>query len=310
MTAVATQLDAVTPQNETGSATALVLCGGGGHGALEVGFARALTELGIRYDRILGTSIGALNGAFLAGGMSPGDLAALWKDARLWRLVRPNWSWILHPCTRPGLLSLSPLGRFLERNLPMHRFEDLKIPLTVVTTDLVTGKACYWEGPGDIVAPLLASMSLPGIFPPVTLREHPHIDGGVADNAPLGRAAGLGIRRALMIECACADPCRRPPSGLTGILGRTFEIALARNHRAELARHARRMEIVRVVPRLDSDPELLDLSQAEALMEIGYFQSMSALPALLVEGATSAEVEKCDSRVPRYLRVPEAEDTR
>ncbi|WP_193217144.1 patatin-like phospholipase family protein [Hoeflea sp. EC-HK425] len=50
--------------------TALVLCGGGGHGALEVGFARALSDLGIGYDRILGTSIGAVNGAFLAGGVA------------------------------------------------------------------------------------------------------------------------------------------------------------------------------------------------------------------------------------------------
>ncbi|MSU90350.1 hypothetical protein GE300_12090 [Rhodobacteraceae bacterium 2CG4] len=49
--------------------TALVLCGGG-HGALGVGFVRALSDLGVRYDQILGTSIGAVNGAFLAGGMS------------------------------------------------------------------------------------------------------------------------------------------------------------------------------------------------------------------------------------------------
>ena len=131
-------------------ATALVLCGGGGHGALEVGFAQALEDRGMTYDRILGTSIGALNGAHLAGGMSPADLAKLWKKARLWRLIRPNIGWILHPRALPGLLSLSGLARLLRCSLPACRFEGLKTPLTIVTTDLVTAKACYWEDEGDI----------------------------------------------------------------------------------------------------------------------------------------------------------------
>ncbi|WP_206018250.1 patatin-like phospholipase family protein [Roseovarius nitratireducens] len=257
--------------------TALVLCGGGGHGALEVGFARALTELGVRYDQILGTSIGAVNGAFLAGGMSADDLAGLWCTVRLRQLLRPNWNWVLHPRSRPGLLSLAAFGRLLERTLPARRFEDLRVPLTIVTTDLITSKACYREGAGDIIAPLLASVNLPGIFPPVQLDGHPHIDGGVAENAPLARAAAIGSRHALMIECACASPCRRPPSGLIGTIGRAFEIALARKHRAELPLHEGRMGIVRVVPELDDETGFLNLSQTSSLLEIGYQQSMAAL---------------------------------
>mgnify|MGYP003571111428 FL=1 len=257
--------------------TALVLCGGGGHGALEVGFARALSDLGIGYDRILGTSIGAVNGAFLAGGMSADDLADLWRTVRLRQMLQPNWSWVLHPRSRSGLLSLGAFGRFLERNLPSRRFEDLAVPLTIVTTDLITGKACYWEGSGDIIAPLLASVSLPGIFPPVQLDGHPHIDGGVAENAPLARAAATGARRALMIDCACSNPCKLAPSGLIGTIGRAFEIALARKHRAELQLHEGRMDVVRVVPDLDDEPGFLDLSQTSTLLEEGYQQSMATL---------------------------------
>lgn len=270
---------------------ALVLCGGGGHGALEVGFAQALEDLGVGYDRILGTSIGALNGAFLAGGMSPADLASLWRSARLWRLVRPNWRWLLHPRAQPGLLSLSALRRFLHHALPVRQFEDLKIPLVIVTTDLATGKACYWEDEGDIIGPLLASMSLPGIFPPITLRGHPHIDGGIADNAPLGRAMDLGHCRALMIECACASPCRRAPMGLIGILGRSFEIALARKHRAEIGLHAGGIDVIRIVPRLDNETGFLDLSASQSLIEAAYAQSLSELPKLLAhrEGPAGTE---------------------
>lgn len=259
--------------------TALVLCGGGAHGALEVGFVQALEELGIRYDHIFGSSIGALNGAFLAGGTAPAKLADLWRTARLWRFARPNWRWLTHPRTQPGLLSLSALRRFLETHLPVRRFEDLPIPLSIVTTDLLTGRACYWEDEGDILDPLLASMSVPGLFPPVMLDGRSHTDGGVADNAPLTRAADCGDRRALMIECACAAPCARPPAGLIGVIGRAFEIALARKYKAELILEAHRIETLRVVPHLISEPGFLDLSAAGSLIQTGYLQTMQDLPA-------------------------------
>lgn len=280
-----------SPVCSAGGDTALVLCGGGSHGALEVGFARALSDLDVRYHRILGTSIGAVNGAFLAGGMSAESLAGLWRSARLRQLLRPNWSWVLHPRSRPGLLSLGAFGRLLERTLPIRRFEDLRIPLTIVTTDLITGKACYWERSGDIIPPLLASVSLPGIFPPVELDGHPHIDGGVAENAPLARAAATGVRRALMIECACANPCKRAPSGLIGTIGRAFEIALARKHRAEMQLHEGRMDIVRVIPDLDDEPGFLNLSQTSSLLETGYQQSMAALPQLPEHVVRNAEAK-------------------
>ena len=276
MTGTATPRDTGPGSDET----ALVLCGSGAHGALEIGFVQALNELGIGFGRIYGSSIGALNGAFLAGGMAPADLASLWRTARVRHFARPNWAWLAHPQSRPGLFSLSALRRVLERNLPARRFEDLAVPLSIVTTDLLSGRACYWEVAGDIIEPLLASMSVPGIFAPVILNGHPHVDGGVADNAPLGRAAERGHRRALMIECACADPCAEPPRGLIGILGRAFEIALARKHRSELALHANRIEIVRVVPELTTETGFLDLSAADALIETGYAQTKAVLSKL------------------------------
>ena len=163
--------------------------------------------------------------------------------------------------------------------------------MTIVTTDLITGKACYWEGAGDIIAPLLASVSLPGIFPPVQLDGHPHIDGGVADNAPLARAAATGARRALMIDCACSNPCKLAPSGLIGTIGRAFEIALARKHLAELRLHEGRMDIVRVVPDLDDEPGFLDLSQTSTLLEAGYQQSMAALSQLPGRAVSTAATD-------------------
>ena len=257
--------------------SALVLCGGGSHGALEVGFARALSEAGHRPDMILGTSIGALNGAFLAAGVEFARLERLWREFQRWKAVRPNWGWLQHPRTAPGFLNLAPLRRILRRALPVTRFEDLKIPLSIVTTDLASGKACYWEGEGDLIEPLLASMSLPGVFPPTELDGRLHVDGGIADNAPLGRAKRLGATRAFMIECACADPCARPPSGWSGIVGRSFEIAMHRKHALELDVHCAAMEVFRVVPRLDIAPSLLSFASSDALIAVGYEQTRAAL---------------------------------
>ena len=259
--------------------SALVLCGGGSHGALEVGFARALYEAGLRPDMILGTSIGALNGAFLAAGTEFARLERLWREFRLRRAVRPNWRWALNPRTRPGFLDLAPLRAILRRELPVTRFEELAVPLTIVTTDLASGEACYWQGEGDLIEPIVASMSLPGVFPPVRLGGGLHIDGGVADNAPLGRARRLGAQRVFMIECACATPCARPPTGWSGVVGRAFEIALSEKHKLELERHCATAGLFRVVPRLDIAPGLFDFSAVEALISAGYEQTKAALSA-------------------------------
>lgn len=257
--------------------SALILCGGGSHGALEVGFARALYEAGHRPDMILGTSIGALNGAFLAAGLGFPALENLWREFRIWKAVRPNWAWPIRPRRAPGFLSLAPLRAILRRELPVVRFEELSIPLNIVTTDLASGKARYWKDEGDLIEPILASMSLPGVFPPAELDGRLHIDGGIADNAPLGRAKGLGATRAFMIECACADPCAKPPSGLTGIVGRSFEIAMNHKHALELDAHCAAMEVFRVVPSLDIAPGILNFASSRALIAAGYEQTRAAL---------------------------------
>lgn len=255
------------------SPSALVLCGGGSRGAMEVGFYRALTEFGVRPDFILGSSIGALNGAFIAGGVSPSELAGLWREFRLSRAFSLNLGWLRRPRRRPGFFSLGPLRSWLRRTLPVTRFEELAVPLTVVTTDLESGRACYWHGQGDLIEPVIASMSLPGIFPPVELDGRLHIDGGVANNTPLDKAHVLGARSVYMIECACAERCPRPLRGLADILMRSFSVALDSKYRAELMHFHGHIEIHAVRPQLDQEVDLLDFRHTEQLIEAAYQQA-------------------------------------
>ena len=267
---------------------ALLLCGGGSRGAMEVGFYQALRELNIRVDLILGSSIGALNGAYIAGGMPPEELARLWRGFRLRQALRPNWRWLMHPRTQAGLFTLDPLRRLLRRTLPATRFEDLDIPLTVVTTDLECGEAVYWRH-GDLIEPVIASLSLPGIFPPALVGGCRHADGGLANNVPLDKAVGLGARTIYMIECVCAERCRAPPRGLVDLLVRGFSIALDGKYQADLRRFQSDVQIHVVRPQLTREIGLLDFRHGAELIEAAYRQTLRHFTQAGLEKAIPAE---------------------
>lgn len=256
---------------------ALVLCGGASRGALEVGFYKRLFELGVRFDMILGTSIGALNGAYIAGGMSPAELARLWQDFRIGQAVSLNWSWLLHPYRQPGFYSFNPLRRILRRTLPVTRFEDLLIPLTIVTTNLEKGVAEYWQHEGDLIEPVIASMSMPGLFTPVELGGQLHVDGGIANNVPLDQALDIGAKVAYLIECYCTDPCLQPPRGWTDILMRSFSIALDAKYQTDIDNLHEDILIHRILPKFDNNIPMMGFSQSEELIDVGYRATVAQL---------------------------------
>lgn len=175
--------------------TALVLSGGGSRGAAEAGFYRALVELGVKIDFVVGTSVGAINGAFIASGMSPEWLRRLWREFAASRPFGFNWDLLRAPWNANSLLTTDGLRRFLMEALPHKDFESLPVPLTVVATGLQRGGPLYMEGRGDLVNALMASTALPLYFPPVWVDGQQCVDGGVTDNSPLAAAVARGARR-------------------------------------------------------------------------------------------------------------------
>lgn len=252
---------------------ALVLCGGGSRGAMEVGLYQALTEFDARVDFILGCSIGALNGAFIAGGMAPSELVRLWSEFRLSTVLGINWAGLRNWRRSPGLFGLGRLRALLRRTLPATRFEDLAIPLTVVTTDLDSGSAVYWHGNGDLIEPVIASMSLPGIFPPVEIAGRLQVDGGISNNVPLDKAEELGARPVFLIECTCTEQCARPLRGWTNLVVRSFSIAVDGRYAADLKHFHGRLEVFAVRPQLAREVDLLDFRHSAELIEAGYNQT-------------------------------------
>lgn len=283
---------------EVVSLVALVLCGGGSRGALEVGFYRAIRELGLPVDFIIGSSIGALNGAYIAAGTSPEELTELWLGFRRRDAIRLNWKALLQRGRNPGLYTLDPLRELLLRTLPATRFEDLSIPLTLTTTDLQLGEAVHWRGPGDIIEPLVASLSLPGFFPPVQIGDHQFVDGGVADNVPLSQAKALGARHVLMIQCMCCHGIPDSFAGLFGVLERSLSIAFDCKYNVDRDRFSRSVQIHVVQPVLQSEVGLLDFDHTAELIDVGYRQTLEYFRALTQQKSVDSGQRRCLREAP------------
>lgn len=204
--------------------TAFVLSGGGARGALQVGALRALFEAGIRPDVVVGTSIGAWNGAMVAKNPTMEGVEAVreaWLTAHPTRVllgIEPpaNSPAQAHATMRmlvavrrvaagdASLYGDAGIRQFLNRLIGDATFEQMAIPLRVVATDIThSTRAVFGSGP---TAPaVLASSAIPGIFPPVRIGDAFYVDGGALDNTSVETALNMGARRIYVLEVGYDD---------------------------------------------------------------------------------------------------------
>jgi NTE family protein len=225
----------VTEPPAPGAATrpvAFVLGGGGIHGAAEVGMIRALLEHGIVPDLVLGTSIGALNGAILAADPD----TALERLCELWTGVDANNPFdasLLEQAstfarTRTHLHGNHRLQRLLRVALPVRSFEELAIPFQCVAASIEAASA-RWFHTGPLIDALLASTAVPGLLPPVEVDGEHHLDGGLVDSIPVGRAEELGARVIHVLQVGRVEQPLTLPTKPWQVATVAFEIA--RRHR-------------------------------------------------------------------------------
>ncbi|HVL95782.1 MAG TPA: patatin-like phospholipase family protein [Solirubrobacteraceae bacterium] len=212
---------------------AFVLGGGGHLGAHEVGMLRALLERGIVPDVVLGTSIGAINGAAVAAEPSVTAverLSEMWtsferSDAfggsvlgRLGTLAR----------TRTHLHDNAALRRLLADALPVSRIEDLAVRFECVAASIESASE-RWFTSGPLVDAILASSAVPGILPAVAIDGEHFLDGGIVNSIPVGRAAEHGARTIYVLHVGRLDRALDPPRWPWEVALVAFEIA--RRHR-------------------------------------------------------------------------------
>ena len=277
------------------SKTALVLCGGGNRGALEVGLYQALVELSIKIDLIIGTSIGAINGAFIAAGVPPDQLADLWTNLKQRDLYGYNWQLLWKLFRANSLYDNRRLRHFLKRHLPVANFRDLKIPLIVTGTHLQTGEPVYFEE-GDLIGALIASAAMPGIFPPVDQKDGQIIDGGIANNVPLAMAVDRGADTIIYILCICCERIPYPVRGLVNMINYAFSIALDQKYRSDLRHYREKARLIALEPRIGIDIGFLDFKHSNELIALGYEHARTELQKVgfglgLSPGAMGLQIE-------------------
>ncbi len=197
--------------------TAYVLSGGGSLGAVQVGMLQALSEHGVAPDLLIGTSVGALNAAFLAG-HGTGDRALDDLD-RLWRSLRRNQVFPVDPLRMgaaalgraPSLCRPNALRELIGHHLTFTRLEAADIPVQVIATDVRTGSEVVLSE-GDAVDAVMASAALPAVFPSVRIAGQDLIDGGVTDNAPISQAIASGADRIYVLPTGYACALDAAPS--------------------------------------------------------------------------------------------------
>ncbi|OBH34471.1 alpha/beta hydrolase [Mycobacterium sp. E342] len=213
--------------------TAFVLSGGASLGAIHVGMLLALADEGERPDLIVGTSVGALNGGWIA---SRPDRAGILALAELWTSLARKDIFPAHPIAgvmgmlapRSHLVPSIGLRRLLADKLEFARLEDAPIPLHVVATDVISGGDVLLSS-GDAVDAIAASAAIPGVFPPVRVDGRDLMDGGVVNNTPVSHAVALGADRVWVLPTGYS--CALTASPKTAVNMALHALTLAVNHR-------------------------------------------------------------------------------
>jgi NTE family protein len=183
--------------------TAFVLGGGGVLGAHEVGMLRALSQAGIAPDVVVGTSVGAINGVFVAADPAGGAarLGEIWQGEALRQAFSETLWGRAARLARSGthLHSIEPLRRLLTDLLPGDDFADLQLPFHCVAASIEHANA-RWFSSGPVVPAVLASCAVPGLLPPVEIDGEHFFDGGLVHSIPVGRAVALGARTVFVLH--------------------------------------------------------------------------------------------------------------
>jgi len=250
--------------------TAFVLAGGGSFGAIQVGMLRELVSDGIVPDMVVGSSVGALNGAYFAGDPTAAGVARL---ANIWcRLTRQD----VFPLTLRRLASVffestslvdsGALRRLVESELPYRELENAAIPMHITATELLSGASVLLSS-GPAVEAILASCAIPAAFPPVLVGETYLIDGAIASNTPIMTAVELGASRLVVLPTGFACSLKAPPATAIANALHALNLLIAHQLVRDLEQLGGQVEVITVPPLCPLSVSPYDFSRAHELIE-------------------------------------------
>jgi NTE family protein len=250
--------------------TAFVLAGGGSLGAVQVGMLAALARQGVVPDFVVGVSVGAINAAYYAD--EPDD-RGVERLKRIWLQLRRTDVFPFSPIASllgffgktDHLVNPAPLRSLIESELPYQRLEDARIPCYVVATDALEGTEVVLSS-GPAATALLASASIPAIFPPVTLEGRFLLDGGVSNNTPLSTALRMGAARVIVLPTGISCALQEPPRGAMALALHALNLLIMRQLVNDIERFAGVADVVIVPPLCPLSTTTYDFSQSADLI--------------------------------------------
>jgi NTE family protein len=244
----------------------------------------ALFERGIVADMIVGTSAGAVNGAFIA--TRPQTAQTARELGRIWRGLSRGKVFPLNPFTgalgffgpRSHLVPNSGLRRLVEQHATVERLEQTGVPLHVIATDVLSGEEVRLSR-GPLVDAVLASAAIPGVFPAVQWEGRPLIDGGVSNNVPLSHAIELGADTIYVLPTGAPCELNETPRGALAMLLYATGLLIGRRLQAELALASTSVDLRVLPPPCPLPVQPTDFSRADELIKRGRREARRYLQA-------------------------------
>lgn len=254
----------------------LVLSGGGARGAAHIGVLKAFEEHGISPSHISGASVGAIVGSLYAAGVQWPDILKFFKTITLFHTKR-------YAFNKPGFLDSDKFYDDLKAFFPRDNFDSLKKFLFITATDVISGELKIFSK-GQLIKPIIASASFPGIFTPTEINGSYYIDGGILNNFPV-------------------EPLKKSCDKIIGVyinslkkvsikdLRHSYTVAdRALKIRADSESTAKFSEVDLIITPKDlGDYALFGMGNIDAIFELGYRAAMEALgnqPDFLVKSQT------------------------
>jgi NTE family protein len=220
----------------------------------------------------VGTSAGALNGAFIASRPQTVEtadaLGAIWRDLRREKVfpVNPITGLLGFLGGRDHLVPESGLRRLISKHVESDELDDLAIPLHVVAVDVITGEELRLSR-GPVLDAVLASCAIPGVLGPVSWGDRALMDGGVANNTPISHAVELGARRIYVLPTGHACALEEPPRGALGMALHAISLLTHRRLIDDIERHRSDAELIVLPPPCPLSIAPIEFDRAGELIE-------------------------------------------
>lgn len=261
---------------------AFVLSGGSAAGAVQVGMLKALTEAEILPDLVVATSVGAVNGAVVAGlgDRAADSLAEIWLSLERSDIlgslsVRKIASMLL---SRSHVFDQGSLHGLIEKHLPVPTFEELPTPFAAVATNAHSGRPEVLRS-GQLDSALLASAAIPGFFPQVTIGDTRYFDGGVTANVPVQQAFDVGAKSVVVLDAGQIPTAAHSPTSTAGTIQYVLGL-MTRNQQSAVVSREESKRVVTLPLVTPAGHGTFDFRHTPDLIESGYRSTRNFLRGL------------------------------